>query len=203
MPLVNLQWRRVLAALAACVFLAPAAARDVRVAVLRDGEGGRPVFSAAAIERAIAEIAAPDTRILVPEDKRFAGDWSLDGAAAALERALTDRDVDVVITLGILTSQQAARRARLPKPVIAPLAIDPILQSYPLVEGRSGRHNFAYVADFQSVANELRTFHQITGFKHLAVLVDASLLLALPQLCQQGRRTGQDPGRTYQHRARR
>jgi outer membrane protein len=182
MPLVNLQWRHVLAALAACVFLAPAAARDVRVAVLRDGEGGRPVFSAASIERAIAEIAAPDTRILVPEDKRFAGDWSLDGAAAALERALTDRDVDVVITLGILTSQQAARRARLSKPVIAPLAIDPILQSYPLVEGRSGRHNFAYVADFQSVANELRTFHQITGFKHLVALVDASLLLALPQL---------------------
>jgi outer membrane protein len=183
MPLVNLQWRRVLAALAACVFLAPAAAaRDVRVAVLRDGEGGRPVFSAASIERAIAEIAAPDIRILVPGDKRFAGDWSLDGAAAALERALTDRDVDVVITLGILTSQQAARRARLPKPVIAPLAIDPILQSYPLVEGRSGRHNFAYVADFQSVANELRTFHQITGFKHLVALVDASLLLALPQL---------------------
>lgn len=183
MPLVNLQWRRVLAALAACVFLAPAAAaRDVRVSVLRDGEGGRPVFSAASIERAIADIAAPDIRILVPEDKRFAGDWSLDGAAAALERALTDRDVDVVITLGILTSQQAARRARLPKPVIAPLAIDPILQSYPLVEGRSGRHNFAYVADFQSVANELRTFHQITGFKHLVALVDASLLLALPQL---------------------
>ena len=145
--MVNLQWRRVVAALAACVFLTPAVARDVRVAVLRDGEGGRPVFSAASIERAIAEIAAPDTRILVPEDKRFAGDWSLDGAAAALERALTDRDVDVVITLGILTSQQAARRARLPKPVIAPLAIDPILQGYPLVEGRSGRHNFAYVAD--------------------------------------------------------
>ncbi len=182
MPLVNLQWRHVLAALAACVFLAPAAARDVRVAVLRDGEGGLPEFSAASIERAIAAIAAPDTRILVPEDKRFAGDWSLDGAAAALERALTDRDVDVVITLGILTSQQAARRARLSKPVIAPLAIDPILQSYPLVEGRSGRHNFAYVADFQSVANELRTFHQITGFKHLVALVDASLLLALPQL---------------------
>ena len=32
------------------------------------------------------------------------------------------------------------------------------------------------------MANELRTFHQITGFKHLVALVDASLLLALPQL---------------------
>ena len=90
----------------------------------------------------------------------------------SLDRALADRDVDVVITLGILTSQQAARAQVLPKPVIAPLVIDPVLQGYPLVEGRSGRHNFAYVADFQSVANEVRAFHEIVGFKHMVALVE-------------------------------
>src|SRR6185295_7565454 len=110
------------------------------------------------------------------------GDWSLEGANAALDRALADRNVDIVITIGILTSQQAARRASLPKPVIAPLVIDPILQAYPLTEGRSGRKNFAYVADFQSVANEVRAFHEIVGFRNLVALVDDSLIVALPQL---------------------
>jgi outer membrane protein len=165
----------------ACVWAAGAGARDIRVGVVEDGARGRPVFSAASIEQAIIELASADARVVVNSD-RFVGDWSLEGASAALDRALAARDVDVVITIGILASQQAARREKLAKPVIAPLVIDPILQNYPLVEGRSGRHNFAYVADFQSVGNELKTFHEITGFKHLVAIVDASLLLALPQL---------------------
>jgi hypothetical protein len=64
---------------------------------------------------------------VLPPDKRFTGDWPPAGATAALVRALADREVDVVLTLGILTSQQAARLTTLPKPVIAPLVIDPVL----------------------------------------------------------------------------
>jgi outer membrane protein TolC/ABC-type uncharacterized transport system substrate-binding protein len=180
--LLSPRFRQALNALALCAFALSVGARDVRVAVVADGPGSRQVFSVASIERAIADVGSPDIRIILSPDKRFDGDFSLEGAAAALDRALADRDVDVVITRGILTSQQAARRATLPKPVVAPVVIDPVLQGYPLVEGRSGRHNFAYVADFQSVANEVRTFHEITGFKHLAAVVDNSLLAALPQL---------------------
>lgn len=180
--MVTLNSRRIAAVLAFLLFASATQARTLRVGVVTDGAAGRQVFSVQAIEREIANIAAPDTQILLPPEKIFVGDWSLDGAAAALDRALADRDVDVVITLGILTSQQAARRGSLAKPVIAPLVIDPVLQGYPLVEGRSGRHNFAYVADFQSVANEVRTFHDIVGFKYLVALVDDSLIAALPQL---------------------
>jgi outer membrane protein len=162
--------------------VAPVSAAEIHVAVVTDGPAGRSVFSAAAIEREIANVAAPETRIVLPESMRYTGDWSLAGAEAALDCALSDRDVDVVLTLGILTSQQAARRTSLAKPVIAPLVIDPVLQGFPLVEGRSGRRNFSYVADFQSVANEVRAFHDIVGFKHVVALVDDSLLAALPAL---------------------
>jgi outer membrane protein len=166
----------------ALVCAAVAQAREVRVGVVLDGPAGRQIFTSAAIEREIANVASPDAEIVLPADKRFTGDWSAAGATAALERALADRDVDVVLTLGILTSQQAARLTVLPKPVIAPLVIDPVLQGYPLAEGRSGRRNFAYVADFQSVGNEVRSFHQIVGFRHLVALVDESIIGALPQL---------------------
>jgi outer membrane protein TolC/ABC-type uncharacterized transport system substrate-binding protein len=176
-----------LLALLACAFASSAVSRDIRVAVVRDGETGRAVFSAASIEHAIQDIASPDHRIVLPLDKRFAGDWSLQGAAAALDRALDDRDVDVVITIGVLTSQQAASRANLPKPVIAPVVVDPVLQGYPLVDGRSGRRNFTYVADFHSIAIEVRTFHQITGFKHLAAIVDGAMLDSLPQIAGKAR----------------
>ncbi len=168
--------------LIALVCSSAALAREVRVGVVLDGPAGRQIFTSAAIEREIANVASPDAEIVLPRDLRFTGDWSAAGATAALERALADRDVDVVLTLGILTSQQAARLTALPKPVIAPLVIDPVLQGYPLALGRSGRRNFTYVADFQSVANEVRAFHQIVGFRHLVALVDESLISALPQL---------------------
>jgi len=165
-----------------CIAGPRAEARDIRVAVVKDGPALRQVLSVAALEREIVNVASPDVRIVLSEEPRFVGDWSLAGASAALDRALADRDVDMVITLGILSSQQAARHTALAKPVIAALTIDPILQDYPLAEGRSGRHNFAYVADFQSVANEVRSFHDITGFKHLVAVVDESLLDALPRI---------------------
>jgi outer membrane protein TolC/ABC-type uncharacterized transport system substrate-binding protein len=174
--------RRIAAASILLAFIGAAAAREVRVAVVADGPAGRQVLSAAAIEKEIANVASADATIVLPAQSRFTGDWSLEGANSALDRALADRNVDVVITLGILTSQQAARRASLPKPVIAPLVIDPLLQDYPLIQGRSGRRNFTYVADFQSVANEVRAFHDIVGFKYMVALVDDSLIAALPQL---------------------
>lgn len=160
----------------------PAGARDVRVAVITDGPASRQIFSVADIERQMVNVASPGTNILLPADKRFTGDWSLEGADRAIDRALADRDVDLVLTLGVLASQQASRRPVLPKPVIAPIVIDPILQAFPLVEGRSGRRNFAYVADFQSVAQEVRAFHDIVGFRSVTALVDASLIEALPRI---------------------
>jgi outer membrane protein len=179
---MTLRLRRLVAAPALFLLLGALQAREIRVAVVTDGDAGRMVFSAAAIEREIANVASADTQIVLPANKRFVGDWSLQGAETALDRALADREVDVVLTLGILSSQQAARRVSLSKPVIAPLVIDPILQGYPLVEGRSARRNFTYVADFQSVANEVRAFHDIVAFKYVVALVDQSLLAALPAL---------------------
>jgi len=169
-------------ALALALVVSSVQAREVRVAVVTDGPAGRAVFSAESVEKELLNVAAPDTQIVLPADKRYAGDWSLAGAEAALDRALADRDVDVVLAIGILTSQQAARRKSLPKPVIAPLVIDPVLQGFPLEEGRSARHNFTYVADFHSVANEVRAFHEIVGFKNMVALVDDDLLAALPAL---------------------
>jgi outer membrane protein len=159
-----------------------AQAQHVRVAIVADGPIDRSIFSVEAIEREVANVVANDLQIVFPVNKRYAGDWSLNGVNAQLDRALVDPEVDVVLTLGLLASHQAAHRNRLPKAVIAPLVADPMLQGYPLVEGRSGRRNFTYIADFKGLEENLRTFHQVVGFKHLAAIVDESLMRALPEL---------------------
>jgi len=161
---------------------AAAQSQVVRVAIVTDGPIDRNFLPAELIEREVANVVASDLRISMPADKRFTGSWSLASVETALDRALADKDVDVVIALGVLASHQAAHRTTLAKPVIAPLVIDPALQGFPLKEGYSGRRNFTYAADFQGVGTEVRTFQQIVGFKHLVALVDRALLDALPEL---------------------
>ena len=60
-----------------------AQARDIRVAVVTDGPVVRQKLTAEVVEREIENVAGPGLRIVLPPEKRFAGDYSLDGAAAA------------------------------------------------------------------------------------------------------------------------
>jgi outer membrane protein len=136
------------------------------------------------IRQAASEAVSANVVIEFPDDKQFTADWSIAGIDAAIDRALSDSDVDVVLMLGILSSQQAARRTFLSKPVIAPTVIDPILQGFPLSNGQSGRRNFTYVADFKGIGNDIRAFQQIVGFEHLVALVDEALLKALPEVSE-------------------
>jgi outer membrane protein len=163
-----------------------ATAAPLRVAVVTDGPADRALFSAETIEREAAELGGGDVEIVFPRDQRYAGDWTLVGANAALARALADPGADVVLSLGMLASHEAARRAALPKPVIAPFVADPVLQGYPLAAGSaagtSGRKNFAYIADFRGIEDDVRAFHDVVPFKRLAALVDATVLAALPEL---------------------
>lgn len=170
------------ALLALSVAISAAHASVLRVGIVTDGHNDRETLSPERIEQQLNQVTGKDPQIVLPTDKRFAGDWSLTGADAALDRALSDKDVDVIVTLGVLTSQQAARRGKLAKPVIAALVIDPQLQRYPLAQGVSGRSNFTYIADFQGLRANVEAFHHAVGFKHLAALVDENLLRSVPEI---------------------
>jgi outer membrane protein TolC/ABC-type uncharacterized transport system substrate-binding protein len=180
--------------------------RQIHVGIVTDGPTDRDALSLPMIRRAISDVVGTDIEIVLSEEHRFEGDWSMPGVNAALDRALADRNVDVVLALGILSSHEAAHRPKLAKPVIAAVVIDPVLQGFPLEAGRSGRHNFTYAADFQNVGAQVRAFQNVVGFRRLVALVDEALLDALPELTRKadelatalkGRidivRTGQDP----------
>lgn len=155
---------------------------STRVALVSDGPADRDIFSAAVLEHALRNVIAGDRAIVLQSAQRFTGDWTLEGVSAALQRALDDKQIDVVVTLGVLGSDVAARLPRPGKPVIAAMTIDPLLQKFPLVDGVSARRNFTYVADFTRVEDDVAAFHRVIGFKHLVAIADESLLRALPQL---------------------
>ena len=178
--------RTILAALPMVMLLAPGlgadAATQVTIGIVADGPTARAMMTPAFIRDEALNVLGTSLDMRIPEDKRLHGNWTREGIRAALDRHLSDPEVDVVITLGLLASYEAAHREPLSKPVIAPFVTDPVLQGYPLKEGRSGRHNFVYVASFQSVAEEMRLFQRVVRFRHLAILIDRLPLETMPEL---------------------
>ncbi|MGD2063805.1 MAG: TolC family protein, partial [Nitrospirota bacterium] len=84
--------------------------------------------------------------------------------------------------MGVVACNELAHRRGLPKPVIAPIVIDPELQGLPVVDGASGVHNLNYLASFKSFRRDVHLFHDIVPFRRLAVLTDGMILETVPAL---------------------
>jgi outer membrane protein TolC len=135
-----------------------------------------------------------DPRVEIPVRLQRNGGWSIAGINAAMDAVLADPEVDVVVTLGLISSNQAARRTSLPRPVIASAVVDPVLEGYPLADGRSARRNFTYIADFLGLKPQLDSFLKMTHARHLAAAVDELLLAAMPELTQLARQLERELG---------
>ncbi len=161
---------------------APAAARPVTIGVLLDGPAERLQTLRPLVERELLALTAGEFDVRFPGDKQLAGDWTLPGIGRQLERLLADPQVDLVMTLGVLGSHAAARRGRLPKPVIAPYVVDIDLQGLPHSDNRSGVRNLNYLASFDTARRDIGAFKEIVPFRHLAVIVNGAVLEAIPAL---------------------
>jgi outer membrane protein TolC len=161
---------------------APVAAREVRIGVLVDGPPAREGINAEALEHAAAAVYGDGLTLTIAPQKRLNGNWSVPALNAALDQLEADPQVDIVVTLGFAASHLVAHRTRLPKPTIAASVLDPVLQTFPLKGGTSGRHNFTYVTTFNRVDDQVGTFHRIMGFSHLAVLADPLALQVVREL---------------------
>ena len=140
-----------------------------RIMMIADGES--PVLGArqAQIKAEILALARDDARVLFPEP-RVKPNWTLAGAEAALEAALADRSVDMVIVSGAMMGVAVGRTQRLNKPVLIPYAA-PQLQGLPRDGDRSGRRNLAYIAGLLNFEREISQLREIVRFDRMAIIV--------------------------------
>ena len=154
----------------------------VRVGVLVDGpwEG-----NAAMRQLTIDEVTAltgGEFDVRFPDELYLIGDWTAETAQANLGRLLDDPEVDVVITWGMLASHAVCCRGALPKPVIAPVMIDRVVQQAPFADGASGVPNLSYVSLPNSLAHELSFFRRLVPFERVAIMSIGELIDAIPRL---------------------
>lgn len=156
--------------------LAVARAADPRViGIVAD----HPFAPIDALVPELVEVNRPYFDVRVPADKVIVGDWNRATIRSGLDQLLADPEVDLVIALGVLASDDAIHRAAIPKPLVAPFVLDPVLQRAPSKGGASGVRNLTYVAWPNPTDRDLRTFHELAPFDHVAVLVHERYLEVL------------------------
>jgi outer membrane protein TolC len=116
------------------------------------------------------------------EDKRIQGDWTVKSVRSALDRLLSDPEVDLIVALGLIISHEVAARGDLSKPVIAPFILDAEVYGIPLKEGASHVKNFSYVNLQDVLVRDVRSFLSIVKFEKLAYLMNYRYLEAIPKI---------------------
>ncbi len=134
----------------------------------------------------ILELTRGDFDVQFPEDKFIVADWTAEGVKAAMDRLLTDPDVDLVLAMGVIASHDVAVRGNLPKPVIAPWILDAELMGFPYKDGTSGVKNLNYVNLPERAIREVQSFLEVVEFTKAAYLINSSYLEAVPELKTRG-----------------
>jgi len=157
-------------------------AKTVTIGFVFDGQTGfdRPLVEE--IKNEIIKLSAGEFKVNFPEDKVISAHWKIDNVKSAINTLSDDKVVDLIITHGLLASNEAAHLKSLKKPVIATLVADRQIQQFPYNKGKSLKKNFTYINNSKSVDRDLRQFHQLTPFKKLLLPLNPVLLESIPSL---------------------
>jgi outer membrane protein len=182
--------------LMALCFAIPVAAQNptIHVGVILDGPSERNAAMQREFQKQIAEFFSSEYDVRFTPENTLEGDWTVAGVKAAVDRLLADKDVEFILALGPISSNEIALRKNLPKPAIASIVVDAELQGFPKKDGVSGVKNLNYLDEAYSVARTIKAFREIVSFKKLAVLINPGVLAAIPQLRERAQQEAQAAG---------
>ncbi len=148
-------------------------AQPISVGIVTDGPGNE-------IESLIRQVKAETVALTNARDgvefKELISNWQSEKVRENLLTFMNAPDVDIVITLGFLSSDAAARLSACSKPVIAATLLDPGLQGLSLhADSSTGIPNFTYIPSMIRLRNDMRAFYDMFAFDHLAVLIPEAL----------------------------
>jgi outer membrane protein TolC len=144
---------------------------DVRVGFAIDGPSERNDLLREGVEREIRTLMNGEFDVSFPAASLHAGDWTHEGMRRAVDAALADTGVDVVIALGVGASTECARRGPLPLPVVASLLVDAGRLGVLGEDQRSNVENLSFVSIPSRGAETVYAFTDLAGPRRVAVLI--------------------------------
>ena len=151
--------------------------KDIQVGILVDGEQLRTGELIAKLRDEFETLLGSKYNIQIPSAKILDAGWTAANASANYDRLAQDRDVDIIVGLGILTGSAIAEKGAYSKPVIALGIFEPELFGLPPVtENKSGVHNLTYILLNRSIERDLDTFYEVYPYQKVGIVLYSELL---------------------------
>jgi outer membrane protein TolC/ABC-type uncharacterized transport system substrate-binding protein len=162
------------------------AAQKVNIGILTDGpvEGFQQVY--ALFQKEILTLTDGEFDVEFDPLHQLDGGWSIQKIQGAFKELQQDRDVDMVLALGFVSSLVASRSESLLKPTFAPMVLDSNLLNLPGDGNTSGVTNLNYLSEEVRFTDDVVTFREIVDFNRLALLVDKTVFESVPELALRG-----------------
>lgn len=175
-------WVLLVIAAAFLIVNAHAQEKRVRIGVIMDGPWQRNDAIVELFQSEIRALLAGEFQAEFPPEHQIVANWSLEGVIDGLNRLLRAPDVDIVLGMGVIASNEISRWGPLPKPVIAPFVLDAAVQGLPMRDGTSGVKNLAYVSLPSTVGRDIRAFRELVPFTRMAILLNKIYIDSNPNL---------------------
>ncbi|MCW9014662.1 MAG: TolC family protein [Gammaproteobacteria bacterium] len=160
------------------------AAKLVNIGVIMDGQTEQGGWTPEQFKSELKALTKGEFELRFPVAKQLDGNWSAKRIAAAFKQLQDDPDVNMVITLGYVSSAVAILNRPLRKPTFAPFVWDANLLGMNIKGNTSGIRNLNFLGGKASFEHDLKTFRSVVEFHKLAILIDSSVYDALPGLIQ-------------------
>jgi len=166
----------------------------ITIGIVTDGQTEQAGWTTEQFKNELKALAKGEFKLSFPVAKQLDGKWSAKHIEAAFKQLQDDPEVNMVVTLGYVSSAVAILNKPLHKPTFAPFVWDANLLGIKIKGNTSGVRNLNYLGGEANFERDLKTFRNVVEFKKLAVLIDASVYDALPGLIQRARDVGASGG---------
>jgi len=163
------------------------AAKQIIIGIVTDGQMKQTGWTIEQFKNELKALAKGEFELSFPIAKQLDGKWSAKHISAAFKQLQDDPEVNMVMTLGYVSSAVAILNKPLSKPTFAPFVWDASLLGVNIKGDVSGIRNLNFLAGKSDFERDLKTFRSVVEFSKLAVLIDESVYDALPGLIQRAR----------------
>jgi outer membrane protein len=169
----------------------------VRIGVVFDGPSEGNSVSLENYTREITELLQEEFDVRFPAGKTLTADWTADGVKSVVSQLLEDAEVEQVLALGLISTNDLGRRGPLPKPCFGAIVADPEIQGFPIatIEQKvsedatesvrvSGVENLNYITMGIDIEREFNTFRRVSPHDRVGVLYSKALIAIVPDFEQ-------------------
>ena len=148
--------------------------QPLRVGILKDASSNEFEVLSNQVKNEINALLSARNKVSFSE---LDAQWQPQKVSDNIQNLTTDPEIDIIVTLGFLSSEAAVKLPNYPKPIIAGTILDKAFQNLSLQSDNStGVSNFSYIESWIRIKDDMLSFAQMLQFNHLAIVVPEPLL---------------------------